>query len=400
VDREESRPEGETAIKSALIRGALLAVMLGIAAACVALDLRFPGPVVVLGASFGATVGLGAAPLAFIQRRIRRPLHVVALSTLCMYAVLAVAILQGFYAWGLLMNDLSVTQGLESLRSNLVSTNSVLGLVTLTPVERLVVGVAILALCVFPWAVVSALRVRGVHLAWQVFVSAASSFLVVMILGLQKHHDPVIVFVTGCLAWPVLVLLYELAEFGEHKLLRGRDPCPATETGGPRAPEVGWKTPVAILLALVLPVSCGSFLRTKWYNDAHNKVARHMIREHFEALAEACPRGFGRTGQGEYGVFEPGSGLILAKAFALAPRRVSTIPKDDGAALLQDASDGALIDMWGNPIRYCCPGPIHKNGWDLISFGPNGVYEEGDGDDIVVGRDLPGGIAAVESSGQ
>ncbi len=58
---------------------------------------------------------------------------------------------------------------------------------------------------------------------------------------------------------------------------------------------------------------------------------------------------------------------------------------------------GSIGDAWGNPLYYRCPGPIHKNGWDLISCGPNGVYEEGGGDDIVVGEDLPGGIAAISS---
>jgi len=59
--------------------------------------------------------------------------------------------------------------------------------------------------------------------------------------------------------------------------------------------------------------------------------------------------------------------------------------------------DPPAVDAWGNSIYYRCPGPIHKNGFDLISCGPNGVYEEGGGDDIVVGEDLPGGIAAISS---
>jgi len=59
---------------------------------------------------------------------------------------------------------------------------------------------------------------------------------------------------------------------------------------------------------------------------------------------------------------------------------------------------GAIRDAWGNPIYYRYPGPIHKNGWDLISCGPNGVFEEGGGDDIVLGEDLPGGIATVSSA--
>ncbi len=59
-----------------------------------------------------------------------------------------------------------------------------------------------------------------------------------------------------------------------------------------------------------------------------------------------------------------------------------------------------LLDVWRHPIYYRCPGPVHKNGWDLISCGPNGVYEEGGGDDIVVGEDVPGGVASVTSEGK
>ena len=45
-------------------------------------------------------------------------------------------------------------------------------------------------------------------------------------------------------------------------------------------------------------------------------------------------------------------------------------------------------DAWGNLIRYRCPGPVHKRGWDLWSVGPNGVDEQGQGDDILVGEDV------------
>ncbi|MBI3724079.1 type II secretion system protein GspG [bacterium] len=58
---------------------------------------------------------------------------------------------------------------------------------------------------------------------------------------------------------------------------------------------------------------------------------------------------------------------------------------------------GVAVDAWGNPIYYRCPGPVHKHGFDLISCGPNGVHEEGQGDDILVGEDLPGGLASIES---
>ncbi len=62
--------------------------------------------------------------------------------------------------------------------------------------------------------------------------------------------------------------------------------------------------------------------------------------------------------------------------------------------------EDAACDAWDHPIYHRCPGPVHKNGWDLISCGPNGVYEEGGGDDIVVGEDLPGGLAAISSESE
>jgi len=46
------------------------------------------------------------------------------------------------------------------------------------------------------------------------------------------------------------------------------------------------------------------------------------------------------------------------------------------------------LDGWGNPIRYRCPGPIHKHGWDLWSCGPNGRDDHGTFDDILVGEDI------------
>jgi hypothetical protein len=45
-------------------------------------------------------------------------------------------------------------------------------------------------------------------------------------------------------------------------------------------------------------------------------------------------------------------------------------------------------DAWGRELVYRCPGPVHKNGWDLYSLGPNGEDDGGVGDDIGVGADL------------
>ena len=49
-------------------------------------------------------------------------------------------------------------------------------------------------------------------------------------------------------------------------------------------------------------------------------------------------------------------------------------------------------DGWGRPIRLLFPGPKHT--WDLWSFGPNGIDESGDGDDVLVGEDVAGATSA------
>jgi hypothetical protein len=55
-----------------------------------------------------------------------------------------------------------------------------------------------------------------------------------------------------------------------------------------------------------------------------------------------------------------------------------------GAGL--EARRARFMDLWGNYLRWACPGHIYK-GWDLYSVGPNGEDEHGAGDDIVVGDD-------------
>jgi hypothetical protein len=47
-----------------------------------------------------------------------------------------------------------------------------------------------------------------------------------------------------------------------------------------------------------------------------------------------------------------------------------------------------LVDAWGQPLLFRCPGRQHPHGWDLYSVGPNGRDELGSGDDILVGEDV------------
>jgi len=55
-----------------------------------------------------------------------------------------------------------------------------------------------------------------------------------------------------------------------------------------------------------------------------------------------------------------------------------------------DAPRGELVlDAWGHPLVYRCPGRVHRAGWDLSSFGPNGVDDAGRDDDVLTGEDTP-----------
>src|SRR5579872_4466186 len=96
---------------------------------------------------------------------------------------------------------------------------------------------------------------------------------------------------------------------------------------------------------------------------------------------------------------------ILAKRRIDAERRVATLKLlEIRAAAVRKYNEGSVPlvlsscdladflgkDAWGNGIVYACPGPIHRNGFDLISCGPDGDYEEGRGDDLVVGDEVPG----------
>jgi hypothetical protein len=47
----------------------------------------------------------------------------------------------------------------------------------------------------------------------------------------------------------------------------------------------------------------------------------------------------------------------------------------------------SAFDLWGRPLIYRCPGPVHRHGWDLYSVGPSGVDDQGGDDDIVVGEE-------------
>jgi len=76
---------------------------------------------------------------------------------------------------------------------------------------------------------------------------------------------------------------------------------------------------------------------------------------------------------------DPTGQLALQRLFWV---KGDTVPSD-----LSPFFDGTglALDGWGRPLKYRCPGTKHPTGWDLYSFGPNGIDESGDGDDLLVG---------------
>ncbi len=85
--------------------------------------------------------------------------------------------------------------------------------------------------------------------------------------------------------------------------------------------------------------------------------------------------------------------LVIAQIVLAERRRYANEP-----SLKERFLDLPVRDAWGRSILHRCPGPVQENGYDSISCGPNGVHEEGGGDDLVRGEDAPGGIAAIASN--
>ena len=66
--------------------------------------------------------------------------------------------------------------------------------------------------------------------------------------------------------------------------------------------------------------------------------------------------------------------------------RQSGCHSDRSPVHLRDGRE-LIVDAWGRPLRDSCPGPIHPLAWDVWSCGPDGVDDEGRGDDLVAGGD-------------
>jgi hypothetical protein len=68
--------------------------------------------------------------------------------------------------------------------------------------------------------------------------------------------------------------------------------------------------------------------------------------------------------------------------------RAQTLDHSRTLTALDVEGKDLVRDAWGHPIRWASPGPVHRHGWDLWSVGPNGIDEQGEGDDILVGEDV------------
>ncbi|HLK16972.1 MAG TPA: hypothetical protein VKT78_19360 [Fimbriimonadaceae bacterium] len=196
---------------------------------------------------------------------------------------------------------------------------------------------------------------------------------------------------------------------GESQVSRRlSDSAGVSSVAEPRKLGLGGKALVALMVAATAGLGVGLWaaMRAKRIEDEKRLLSTTLLTR---TGGELRPVGmFGQKGYCYPPERADGSGADPTGQHALFTHMPQTwshpsVPGDEFTCPVcvytRDVEFGGLMrDAWGNPIYYRCPGPIHNNGWDLISCGPNGVFENGGGDDIVVGEDIPGGLAAIASS--
>ena len=82
----------------------------------------------------------------------------------------------------------------------------------------------------------------------------------------------------------------------------------------------------------------------------------------------------------DIGVYPPSGGVNLVRELT-----DSTDPDWEGPYMRfknEDLEGGSYLDSWGNPYVYINPGVNNPKFYDIYSFGPDGVDEQGKGDDI------------------
>ena len=88
---------------------------------------------------------------------------------------------------------------------------------------------------------------------------------------------------------------------------------------------------------------------------------------------------------GDMGDYPPSGNDQLVKALQEDPHNVDW--QGPYMEFKQDElKDGQLVDPWGNPYLYISKNggsPQHRSTFDLYSHGPNGIDDQGTGDDLV-----------------
>ncbi|GEM_PF-6499606 len=124
------------------------------------------------------------------------------------------------------------------------------------------------------------------------------------------------------------------------------------------------------LAIVIFAVGFCGFLLYIAYRIAENR----MVRKDIEALSRAI-----HVYRNDVGHYPTGSTVDLLKQLAQPengrPAYYTPLPEQVNAR-------GELIDRWGRPILYLCPGRHNRGLFDLLSLGRDGKDQDGKGDDI------------------
>ncbi len=149
---------------------------------------------------------------------------------------------------------------------------------------------------------------------------------------------------------------------------------------------------LVVLLALLL--SCVELLdRGLWhvlFPEGWPRPAREVRRADVVAALGDAKDLLGAF-ERDYLEFVSRDGPCLVRVRSFSSGRVAEpVPgrrQPDGSLSYECTSD-LLVDGWGKPILWRAPGPLHPNGLDVWSCGPDETDENGRGDDIIVGENI------------
>jgi hypothetical protein len=129
----------------------------------------------------------------------------------------------------------------------------------------------------------------------------------------------------------------------------------------------------------------GSWPWTRSMNRSPNATTRRAFRLASGTAASLAEIAF----SGEYGGATTYGNATWYKAeeSGLFGSKGWLVNASDASAVARNARD-LVRDEWGQPIRFRVPGQVHTRGWDAWSIGPNGIDEQGQGDDILIGEDV------------